>query len=310
MPGSGPDSLIFVDVDGVLNIGVRDGRGAPLLLNDANVNVATRTEDPKFCKAYRESIAKLSSVAKRYGDLACIGTEECSGVLIDRLVSILRPALGGKQMVVLSSKLRQPKYAGRVLRLQHDISERVGCSFEFDARTEPATETLPVDRLRCIGRFVKKHCGRNRGSQAGPLRILVLDDFFVKPLDGWTINGARMREAEDVEAYLRKCAPAEMDVRVKLVHCYQEWETEDGQGHRVEAGVGLSDDDVREALAFLGGPAAPQPQPPAGARPEGLPPRRRSAGWAAARTRFRPLSTPLPEPAGGTMWVRGTSVDE
>lgn len=62
---------------------------------------------------------------------------------------------------------------------------------------------------------------------------MILDDFFVSALDGWECEGRAMHRAEDVEAYVRGVAPAGADVRAKLLHCYEQWETP--EGFRVQA---------------------------------------------------------------------------
>mmetsp|Transcript_34517 Transcript_34517/g.99386 ORF Transcript_34517/g.99386 Transcript_34517/m.99386 type:complete len:313 (+) Transcript_34517:37-975(+) len=239
------DTLIFVDVDGVLNVGIRDGARAPLVLNDANVAVAQGCKDGAFSIVRYDSVSKVSSAAHMFSDLVCEGASQCSEVLVKRLADILASA-SGRSSVVLSSNWRKAKFNSAVEELQEDISRHLGEAFIFDDRTEVVSEIRARDRLRSIGAFVKRHY--SQPGRSAPLRVLIIDDFFATGLSGWACDGVCMHGEEDFQTYLQQCAPF-ADLRVKLVHCYQEWRT--AEGVPVQAGVGLSDDDVQVARAFL-----------------------------------------------------------
>uniref|UniRef100_A0A6U6N6L6 Uncharacterized protein n=1 Tax=Zooxanthella nutricula TaxID=1333877 RepID=A0A6U6N6L6_9DINO len=261
------DTVLFVDIDGVLNVGIRDHGNAPLLLNDSNVKTALMYKDYPFkgASAEQECITKVASVVDRclgndksagtYRDLACGSKEHCSSVLVERLAEIIRAA--GDASIVLSSNWRRPKYANRVRSLEKEVSVALGSEFKFDARTEDFEETGASDRLYCIGNYVRRLCAeRERAGVRGPLRALLLDDFFVSPLDGWGCGGATVYSTAEAEGYVRRCAP-EGAADVKLVHCYDEWRTD--AGLRVQVGTGLTQEDVKTAKAFL---AAPQEENP------------------------------------------------
>merc|ERR1719270_787706 len=110
--------------------------------------------------------------------------------------------------------------------------------------TPQCEEEVAADRLRSIGRHLESlsACG------ALPLRVLVIDDFFLTPLSGWLCDDVEVSKAEDAEAYLRNCAPS-ADLRVKLVHTYASWETAAGLG--VQVGCGITMAHLRQAEDFL-----------------------------------------------------------
>mmetsp|Transcript_53420 Transcript_53420/g.135512 ORF Transcript_53420/g.135512 Transcript_53420/m.135512 type:complete len:337 (-) Transcript_53420:164-1174(-) len=271
---SGVETLIFVDIDGVLNVGIRDQGQAPLLLSEQNCKCAVDRRGGAGCSAYdKECVERVLSViqhqvepcegADTFRSLAC-GRCDCSRVLLERLAAILTAA-GKNRSVVLASNWRKPKYTKKVQALEGEISRLMGCRFAFDARTRLAEEKMAGDRLRCIGDFVQQHVSGRGSGKPRPLRILVLDDFFVNPMDGtWECGGNRMHSVGDAEKYIRSRATSAVEMVVKVIHTYQEWSSQSGL--RVQVGAGLSDGHRREAVAFLTSQEFQQQRPTTSAR--------------------------------------------
>lgn len=269
---AGAQTFIFVDVDGVLNVGIRDHGRAPLLLNEENCDVAAGIEDlDTLVGDERECIEKVLAVMRHsvgksdvevYKKLACSSRLQCSGLLVARLADIIR-AGGDRCSVVLSSNWRRPKYTKKVSKLEDALSVYLGRAFKFDAATAQAEEATASDRLSCIGAHLARVC--DDAERTGPIKVLVLDDFFITPLNGWACQGNRMTETAHVESYLRGCCKKVTDVAIKLVHCYEEWATPSGL--HIQVGSGLTSEQLRASQDFLGGPVAaarPPPTPMAG----------------------------------------------
>mmetsp|Transcript_119612 Transcript_119612/g.334992 ORF Transcript_119612/g.334992 Transcript_119612/m.334992 type:complete len:289 (-) Transcript_119612:333-1199(-) len=261
-------TIIYVDVDGVLNVSIHEPGMSPLLLDEGNCDFASGVEDLGALGQQRESVERLVSVMRHsvgteaYRDLACASDRHCVDTLVARLAEIIRGA-GPQRLVVLASAWRLPKYAMLVKELEANISKQLGERFSFDARTPLADDKTAAQRLRCIGEHLRSTaCGPGR---VGALKVVVVDDFGATPLDGWMCQGSRMSSVADVEAYLRDCvrlyAPR-LDVRAKMVHCYAEWATPSGL--RVQIGAGLTREAVRETSAFL---ASMAPTPVTGRAP-------------------------------------------
>jgi len=252
------DTLILVDVDGVLNIGVRDLGDAPLLFNQPNMGFAESMRGRKAaCRADQESVDKLLSVADHevgggeegtYSKFMCGPSSHISGVLAKRLAGIIKKA-GSNHSVVLSSNWRRPHHASRVRKLEAEVSQHLGSSWAFSTTTKQADEKRAGDRLRCIGDFVESFCHSGKHAGDRQLRFLLLEDFFITALDGWVCDGVKISSTQDAEDYVRSRAPREMDVAVKLIHTYDEWTA--STGVRVQVGAGLGDKHVRDAEAFL-----------------------------------------------------------
>jgi len=244
----GADTLIFLDVDGVLNVGVRGDRGAPLLLSNDNMEALfVGSDNCADVEPQQEVVLKIWSAARRYCHAVCEDGKLLSETLVERLVNIMRSA-GPRTHVVLSSSWRHLRHLDSCEVLEAAVSLRLGRRFKFDGRTEIVEETSQADRIRLIGDYIEQHC-LNSGAKA--LSVLVLDDLFVAPLNGWICCGHQIRDVWDVERYLRGRAPQGCEVRAKFLHCYEEWETDGGVP--VQAGVGLTDKDVETAKLFLSG---------------------------------------------------------
>lgn len=253
------ETLIFVDVDGVLNTGARSQDEAPLLIDEWNLKNAVAMRSRRdLPRADQDCIDKLVSVSERpigwgeggtYKKFACGPGSHISVVLAARLARILQKA-GEQRLVVLSSNWRRPQSAKQVACLEAEVSKHLGRPFCFDARTKQIEEKHAADRLRCIGDYVEDFC---RSSQAGAhsktLKVLVLEDFFISPLNGWGCDGTTVKSVAEAEAYLRGRAPAATKLEAKLVHTYDEWTTPSGL--RVQIGTGLTLEHVLQAEDFL-----------------------------------------------------------
>merc|ERR1712039_1154058 len=118
-------------------------------------------------------------------------------------------------------------YPKRVAGLEKDISRHLGTDFTFDARSGLEDECSAECRLGTVGRFPENLLAW-RGEPANKLRVLMLEDFHITPLDGWTISGISVDSVEAAEDYLRQqmhIAGAE-NVAVRLIPTYDEWTTD------------------------------------------------------------------------------------
>jgi len=270
------ETVIFVDIDGVLNVGVKDQDDAPLLFNDSNREFALGQRGRRQANKHDEDcVQKLMSVATQcppsheegssYSDLTCAKGSHVSQVLSKRLAQIVQAA-GPRKSVVLSSNWRKPQHAHRVRKLEAEVSRHLGSEFAFDARTRPAEERCAADRLRCIGDYVESLCSpKGRFHDGRPLRLLVLEDFFITPLDGWSCGNSDIDSTAAAEAYLLNRAPSSANVAAKLVHTYHEWCTPSGL--RVQVGAGLTNLFFKQAIDFISAPVPckQQQQPEANA---------------------------------------------
>lgn len=289
-----PDShragtIIFVDVDGVLNVGIRqhasttsrsawgcfggslsrttaglertistDQEDAPLLFSQASRDYALSQKDQSQPTAQdAEAVESLVSVAEHdlpsggttYSELAVGKGSLISPVLASHLADILRAA-GNDTSVVLASNWRRLEHATRVRKLEAEVSKHLITDFNFRSKTRMETERGAADRLRFIGDYIEGVCGPEGKFHGRPLRVLVLEDFFVTPLDGWYCGRTKIDSVDAAEAYLLSRSSGS-HVEVKLVHTYDEWRTPSGL--RVQVGAGLSEHYAQQALAFLSG---------------------------------------------------------
>jgi len=255
------ETLIFVDVDGVLNVAVDAPGGNPVLLDRRNIHQALeivklgdqtdRSLAERLVSAYHRSPAGEDGEATYAQSIADSNTE-FSHLLVSRLAEIIR-SCGGPRKVVLSSNWRMFQYAKKLRELERTLSERLGETFKFDARTALMREAVPADRLRNIGNFVTAHCTAKVGPCPSALRVLVLDDFGATAASSWELGGRTVSSSADAEQYLRDRAPASTAVSACVVHTYDEWITP--QGLPVSAGVGLTKQHLAQARAFLGAEA-------------------------------------------------------
>jgi len=265
------DTLIFVDVDGVLNVGIEDPGNSAVDFTLANVQRALRMQDvPGECSA-KDIVERLIATYNRevghgegstYAKFIPTSSAGASEKLIHRLAQLIRLA-GDDCTVVLSSSWRHPKHAKRVEQLEQILSTCLGQTFVFHERTALVADSRPEDRLRTIGDFL---AGRSHefSKPQRKLRALVLEDFNIHPLDGWLCDGWSMNSAAAVEKYLHGRIPARGGASVKLVHTFGSWTTDSGLLVRV--GTGLTRERFREASTFLSGDPCPSCAPQADAK--------------------------------------------
>jgi len=252
------DTVVFVDVDGVLNVGIKDPPLNPLLLSTSNVSKAVRCDGGlsakvvDVCERLQQGQAPGGSAA--YAELASDARTGVSEVLIGRLTEMLRGA-GEGRLVVLTSSWREPRHRHMVNRLEERVSHALGEPFHFDDTTEICRDNSPARRLVCIGDYISSHCSAWQRSA----KALVLDDFHINPLRGFSVEDRAVQGAADAEAYLRSRAAPASGLSVLLVHPFDQWTT--AEGLLVQIGSGLSPQDVERAVAFLAGGGAFSRQP-------------------------------------------------
>lgn len=256
------ETLIYLDVDGVLNIGIRDPGDSSLLLNETNLAHVKKMADSLdlYPAGVRDNVERMLATMERvlphgdtsYADFACSGELEVSGELVRRLATIIRAA-GARAQVVLASTWRLPKYVQRMEKLEAVMSEHLNQPFRFDQRTRLCAEHGARDRLRTIGdHMAKLGTGRDRSL---PLNVVVLDDFCITGFEEgqMDINGERIRSPEAAASYLRRrYAPRtseDVPMSCIVVHTYDEWHA---RGHKIQVGSGLTMECVCEATRFLG----------------------------------------------------------
>lgn len=252
-PHSGKDTLIFLDVDGVLSVGVVDPGEAAYCFSEKNLDRAMALPDDHplhvrfadvYCHAldHGEECTFEKYIIKDEGKL--------SDILVRRFAKLMQLAGEHRNLtVVLSSVWRNPDHAGLTAQLEKLLSECLGQPFNFQARTSLGSDTDAASRLRRIGEYVSEHSMKSGRSAADSLRVLVIDDFHVTPLQGWDCGNHQINSAHDVEEYLRHRAAFPDSVSVKLVHTYDEWQSV--QGLQVQVSTGLTKQHFCEASAFV-----------------------------------------------------------
>jgi hypothetical protein len=283
--------LIFLDVDGVLNVGICDPGNAPIEFSTKNLERASavwdrRDEFPLSVQHCLERIFATRDHEIGGGENATYEKFVCSDkgwsdLLVGRLAKLITAA-GEGCSVVLSSTWRLPQHTARARQLEEAIGSHLGRPFAFDARTDLVEDRAAEGRLSCIGDFAAEHCRMQRGS-AGKLKILVLEDFHISPLGGWSCEGESIRCPEDVERYLVSRIPADVKATVKLIHTFDQWRAGGDLHVRVGAGIGI--EHFYDALTFLDAPAQAREEPAKHVRHISAPAGRRTSARAAAATR-------------------------
>jgi len=254
--GEPTDTLIFVDADGVINVGIRDDPVAsPLLLEDASL--VTAREIPCLTSTIIEAVATRELGHGEDGTYAQFATERGSAskdicdVFVQRLAEIVQLA-GPRCWLVLSSTWRRPTKScqRRVAALEKCLSRHSGKTIGFSAHIGGLHERDdPPCRVRLIGEFVRAFTAQ----RATPLRVLVLEDFGATHPRDWPSEKNATKTLKEVEDFIRASSNTPDLTSVKLLHTYDEWITE--HGYQVRIGSGLVLAKVCEAKRFLLGEA-------------------------------------------------------
>eukprot|EP00930_Biecheleria_cincta_P021381 TRINITY_DN15871_c0_g1_i1.p1 TRINITY_DN15871_c0_g1~~TRINITY_DN15871_c0_g1_i1.p1 ORF type:complete len:378 (-),score=57.30 TRINITY_DN15871_c0_g1_i1:74-1102(-) len=246
-------TLLFVDIDGVLNVGVRDGKSNPLAINRDNLQMLARleklghTDDAESQMLSAAGSEKADGEELTYAEL-CKDSGDFVDAFVDRFVQLLQ-TVGPSAKVVLTSTWRLPKHAEKLASLEKTISKKLCKTFKFDLRTASQEADSPEGRLRGISRFLREYLPGQKINAITQLRALVLEDFHMHPLDVLSCDGKPMSCVEEVEKYLESHMP-ENTVRVaKLIHTYSEWKTLTGDC--IRAGSGLTWHHFESAMKFL-----------------------------------------------------------
>lgn len=263
---SSPGTLIFVDVDGVLNVGIKDENPEMPALDFSMQNLSTcysirrsgkiAAEDAatvdKILSVAAHSLEPLSEDYATYQELLIDSCNSLQGldlihIFVQRLAKLIQAA-GSQRLVVLSSTWRRPQHSKKTQKLEKAIASVLGEPFAFDARTSLEENRDVAGRLKGIRAFIQDHVAASE-TPAGPLRVLVLDDFHNRPLKGWKCDGNTISSTQDAEAYLKCGIPAHPSNAVRLIHTYAEWRTESGR--LVQVGAGMTMNHFRDGLEFL-----------------------------------------------------------
>lgn len=150
------ETILFVDVDGVLNVGIYDPSDAPILLKSSELSLAREIVNMDYRGFDSATAYKICALAATPTEPESESTfeslasqDQLSKVLVGRLSELIRDA-GQKCHVVLSSSWRKKQHMKRRLRLEQDLSEALGRYFEFDAFTQLSPELHAGDRLEVI----------------------------------------------------------------------------------------------------------------------------------------------------------------
>lgn len=234
---------IILDVDGVLNMSYRD-KGRAALLTPANVGTVQSIiqggspHGPLSATGHPMEASVIDSVAVVETGLA--------DIFVKRLAELIKRTYPEPE-VILSSCWRQPSYRDKMESIRRQIGKALGREFRWGGVTPLRRESQPQDRLCSIGAFVA-----NMTLEMKPLsevRLLVLDDFFLTPFNGWICDRAKISSVDDAEAYLLSCCQGPGTVSVKVVNTYEELRT-DGQ-QRLQAAFGLTPEHLEAAVDFF-----------------------------------------------------------
>lgn len=253
MPCPAPvETLIFVDVDGVLNVSLNQPRKACVPLTNQTLLMARQC-----ARSGCRISTQLCAVADRQlghgnkdGGYATFVSEE-SGLcrtLVERLAKLIKLARKGSR-VVLSSDWRLPQHAASKEYLEACLSWYLERPFLFDTCTEIVEEYGAGGRLECIGNYLSDICTQ-RAPDAPKLRVLVIDDFFGNSLTRISVQGFQVTSVDAAEQYLLSRAGDGASCSARIIHTYDSWSLPDGGS--VSIGSGLTQDHLCTAAAFLG----------------------------------------------------------
>jgi len=268
-PAEGEETLILLDVDGVLNVGLHDAGRRPVVFTHDNLRLA------------RRMVGRIDPVAQRLREVAArslehhgeddtyeklvADTDDLSELLVSRLARLIRAA-GPACHVVLSSTWRNPQHAEQARQLENCIAKHLDRPFAFSARTAIRPEPGAMDRLECLGEYISEFCQKRASAENGRrrLRILVVDDFCATPLSCRSSQGSFIDCSQAAEDFLQAQAGAKSIVLVRVVHTVESWVA--FSGNSVAVGCGLTMQHFSNAMQFLDGccddimPRTPSPE--------------------------------------------------
>lgn len=264
------ETLIFCDVDGVLNVCAKDPTsGHPVLLSGGNVLAAmTKGQQGTPTDLCAKHILAVHERAAGHGEgesasyakFVCADETHLCEIMVKRLATLIRIAkVGGCCRVVLSSTWRRSKYQAKVSTLEQLLSEELGHKFEFDGRTSvEQRDSTPEGRLRSVGNYIAQYWK----GRTGLLRVLMLEDFGASPMDGsWSCGSHVIEETGDCEHYLCRRAAlgrprtAMAEVSACVVHTYEHGPGAADGDLDLHIGCGLTWPHFTRALVFLEGDA-------------------------------------------------------
>jgi len=248
------DTILFVDVDGVLNVGIQDDGNAPILLKTKELDLARELCAAGYNGRDADTARRICALASHSAD--CFGSityealasqDQLSKVLLGRLALLIQEA-GSRCHVVLSSSWRKKQHAGRRKVLEEELSQCLGRPFVFDGVTALLLpERHAVHRLAAIRMYLSDFAQKDRFT--ANVKVVVIDDFFLSPISGWDCGDTSIESVADAEAYLTSgMESSDLTAEVKILHCYEELAT---GGYRLQVGTGLSRNLLADAFEFL-----------------------------------------------------------
>lgn len=246
------ETLVFVDADGVVNVGIRDkANSAPVMLCDTNLE---RARMASCSTSYLVSqLARKPLDHGEEGTFSKYIAKDGSEIVPEfaARLSELFVLAGPRATIVLSSSWRKPSNEKRLVAFEAAIASHLGEDFGFDAMTGPGSD-LPKSRLELIGLAVREFTANRDFEKSGPLKVLVLEDFAASSTAALRPHADSVHSAEE---YLKKSSSMPDRTAVKLIHSYSEMTTE--RGDRFQVGTGLTQKMCCEAKRFLlGGPCS------------------------------------------------------
>lgn len=253
--------VIFVDVDGVLNVVVNDPGCCSVTLSTPRVNHARTT----ISKKARSSAAGSAGIEERlvstdertlghgedaeatFAKFAVTAHAMVSDVLVARLAAII-DAAGPNRTVVLSSSWRH--YNSLVEDLEKLIGRHLDTpNFRFDDRTPLVADYSPQERLRVVADYFSAFCAKR--SDTSKVRALIIDDFHSSALHGLRYGDFEVASIETAEQYVESRVPRGFKgtAFAKVLHTYETWTTDNGT--KVAIGCGLKMQHVCEAFQFV-----------------------------------------------------------
>lgn len=258
------DTILFVDVDGVLNVGIYDPFDAPILLKSSELSMAREIVAMDYRGFDSATAYKICALAATPTDPESTTTfealashDQLSKVLVGRLSELIEEA-GPKCHVVLSSSWRKKQHLKRRERLEQDLSEALGRYFTFHDVTQLTPELHAGDRLQAIRSYLQDFaCANLCGAE---LKVIVVDDFFLSPLsyaDPFRITNGELHTLEEVEDFLlQPLSDMGVEASAKVLHCYRKVTTTNGLV--LQVGMGLSNGLLKDAKEFLSNPNSPE----------------------------------------------------